>query len=79
MLKFKVTGMTCAACSARVERAVKALDGACDVSVNLLTGDLRVDGAKAEEVVNAVRKAAPPRQCLRCWTESKTRHSAITS
>ena len=57
MLKLKVTGMSCAACSARVEKAVKALDGARDVSVNLLTGDLRVEGVSAEAVVAAVKKA----------------------
>ena len=57
MLKFKVTGMTCAACSARVERAVASLDGARDVSVNLLTGDLRVSGVSDEAVINAVKRA----------------------
>ena len=57
VLKFKVTGMTCAACSARVEKAVASLDGARDVSVNLLTGDLRVSGASADAVMNAGRKA----------------------
>ena len=57
MLKFKVTGMSCAACSARVERAVCAIPGAKDVSVNLLTGDLRVSGVTAEAVTDAVTKA----------------------
>ena len=57
MLKFKVTGMTCAACSARVEKAVNALEGATDVSVNLLTGDLRVSGVASDLVVDAVKKA----------------------
>ena len=57
MLKFKVTGMSCAACSARVERAVCAIPGAHDVSVNLLTGDLRVSGVSEESVVAAVRAA----------------------
>ena len=56
--KYKVTGMTCAACSARVERAVRALDGVESCSVNLLTGDLSVVGsatrnAVASAVVNA--------------------------
>ncbi len=57
VLKFKVTGMSCAACSARVEKAVSKLDGASDVSVNLLTGDLRVSGVAAEAVIAAVQKA----------------------
>ena len=35
--KFSVTGMTCAACSAHVEKAVKSVDGVKSVSVSLLT------------------------------------------
>ncbi len=42
--KYKVTGMSCAACSARVERAVKGLSGVEACAVNLLTGELRVEG-----------------------------------
>ena len=57
MLKFKVTGMSCAACSARVERAVSSLEGARDVSVNLLTGELRVSGVSADAVISAVQGA----------------------
>ena len=41
--KFNVTGMTCSACSAHVEKAVCSLDGAENVSVNLLTGTLKLD------------------------------------
>ena len=53
--RFKVTGMSCAACSARVEKAVKAVNGAENVSVNLLTGELSVDGnAKEEDIISAV-------------------------
>ncbi len=40
---FDITGMTCAACSARVQSAVEALDGAADVQVNLLTNSMAVD------------------------------------
>lgn len=58
---FSVTGMSCAACSARVERAVKALDGAKNVTVNLLKNDLvlELDDSKltTEDVQNAVRQA----------------------
>ncbi len=42
-LRFKVTGMSCAACSARVERAVAKLPGIHRVQVNLLTGSMRAD------------------------------------
>ena len=38
--KFRVTGMSCAACSTRVEKAVTKLDGTDEVSVNLLTGTM---------------------------------------
>ncbi len=56
--KFKVTGMSCAACSARVERAVSSLDGTTACSVNLLTGDMTVEGTVTrEKVVEAVVKA----------------------
>lgn len=59
--KFNVTGMSCAACSSRVEKAVKKLDGAEDVSVNLLTGTMRLnrDDNKIsdEDIVRAVEKA----------------------
>ncbi len=57
MKKYKVSGMSCAACSARVESAVKKIDGVRSVSVNLLTGDMLVDGASDEEIIKAVGKA----------------------
>ena len=40
--KFNVTGMTCSACSASVEKAVKKLEGINSVSVNLLTNSMVV-------------------------------------
>ena len=49
--KYKVTGMSCAACSARVERAVGALDGVEVCTVNLLTGDMTVKGDIERDVV----------------------------
>ena len=41
--KFTVTGMTCAACSARVEKVTQSLDGVRDASVNLLGGSMVVE------------------------------------
>ncbi|HHX58070.1 MAG TPA: heavy-metal-associated domain-containing protein, partial [Clostridiales bacterium] len=41
--KFTVTGMTCSACSASVEKAVNKLDGIGAVSVNLLTNSMAVE------------------------------------
>ena len=49
-LKFQVTGMTCAACSARVEKVTKAVDGVMDAQVNLLAGSMTVDAAGPERV-----------------------------
>ena len=40
-MEFTVTGMTCAACSAHVEKAVKAVKGVENVSVNLLTNSMQ--------------------------------------
>lgn len=55
MQKFKVTGMSCAACSARVEKAVGSLEGVSECNVNLLTGDMTVnDGADAQAIISAV-------------------------
>lgn len=59
--KFRVTGMSCAACSTRVEKAVTKLDGTDEVSVNLLTGTMRLnrDDNKIsdDDIIKAVEKA----------------------
>lgn len=58
--QFKVTGMSCSACSARVERAVAALPGVQSVQVNLLTGSMRVQfGNQQSEagIISAVESA----------------------
>ena len=56
---FDVTGMTCSACSTAVERAVKKVEGAENVSVNLLSGKMSVElnGATEEQVISAVEGA----------------------
>ena len=41
--KFIVTGMTCSACSAHVEKSVSHVEGVCQVNVNLLNGSMTVD------------------------------------
>ena len=56
--KFKVTGMSCAACSARVERAVGSLAGVESCSVNLLTGDMTVTGSATRVEISAAVVAA---------------------
>ena len=58
MDKYIVTGMSCAACSARVEKAVNEVDGVKSCSVSLLTNTLIVDGdIKEDKIVEAVKKA----------------------
>ncbi len=58
--KFEVTGMTCAACSAHVEKAVRGVEGVASVTVSLLTNSMLVDfaaPATAETIEGAVAKA----------------------
>ncbi len=58
MEQYAVTGMSCAACSARVEKAVSAVDGVTACSVNLLTNSMQVDGsASSDAVISAVTAA----------------------
>ncbi len=58
--KFTVTGMTCSACQAHVDKAVRKLPGVCEVNVDLLGGSMRVehdDTVTAQAIVEAVTKA----------------------
>lgn len=58
MTQYNVTGMSCAACSARVEKAVSSVDGVSSCSVNLLTNSMGVEGtATSKEIIEAVEKA----------------------
>ena len=58
MKKFDISGMSCAACSARVEKAVSSLDGVENCSVNLLTNSMEVEGSATDvEIISAVTKA----------------------
>lgn len=58
MKQFNVTGMSCAACSARVEKAVSKVDGVSSCSVSLLTNSMGVEGtAKADDIIKAVEDA----------------------
>ena len=59
-IKFKVTGMTCAACSARVEKVSAAVAGVENAEVNLLKGTMIIEAAEetvAEAVIAAVHQA----------------------
>ena len=58
MEQYSVTGMSCAACSARVEKAVSKVEGVTGCSVSLLTNSMGVEGtASAAEIIAAVEKA----------------------
>jgi Cu2+-exporting ATPase len=58
MKQYLITGMSCAACSARIERAVSKLDGVTDCNVNLLTNSMSVEGSATDaEIISAVEKA----------------------
>ena len=58
MEQYNVTGMSCAACSARVEKAVNAVPGVTSCSVSLLTNSMGVEGtASSAEIIQAVQKA----------------------
>ncbi len=58
MKQYIVTGMSCAACQARVEKAVSAVDGVTSCSVSLLTNSMGVEGsASAAAVIRAVEEA----------------------
>ena len=58
MKQYDVTGMSCAACSARVEKAVSKVPGVTSCSVNLLTNSMGVEGtASPAEIISAVEAA----------------------
>lgn len=58
MKQYTVTGMSCAACSARVEKAVSKVDGVTSCSVSLLTNSMGVDGSATDaQIVEAVEQA----------------------
>ncbi len=58
MKQYDVKGMSCAACSSRVEKAVSKLDGVNSCSVSLLTNSMSVEGtATSEQIIEAVEKA----------------------
>ena len=58
MKTYQVTGMSCAACSARVEKAVRAVPGVTNVAVSLLTNSMGVEGAAGDQEIIAAVQAA---------------------
>lgn len=58
MTQYNVTGMSCAACSARVEKAVSKVPGVTSCSVSLLTNSMGVEGTASDKaIISAVQKA----------------------
>ncbi len=58
MEQFKVTGMSCAACISRVEKAVSGVDGVTSCSVSLLTNSMGVEGTASPDAIISAVKAA---------------------
>ena len=88
MKQYRVTGMSCAACQARVEQAVSKVAGVTSCTVNLLTGSMGVDGSAAEDAVIAAVQAAgygaavsanPAAQILHDHTTDKLKHRLLFS
>ena len=78
--QYSVSGMTCAACVARVEKAVRAVDGVEACTVSLLTQAMRVEGdAPAEQVIEAVVAAGYGATLKGTDTSSAAREQAIST
>ena len=55
--KYDVVGMTCSACSAHVDKAVRGLDGVDDVNVNLLQNSMTVEFDESKTMYDLLRNA----------------------
>lgn len=64
MKQYSVKGMSCAACSARVENAVKKVDGVTFCTVNLLTNSMNVDGTASDNAVMSAVRASGYDACV---------------
>ena len=79
MEQYTVTGMSCAACTARVEKAVSGVKGVTSCSVNLLTNSMGVEGtADAGEIIAAVRNAGYDAAIKKRKPERNARSSSDT-
>ncbi|MBQ8496389.1 MAG: heavy metal translocating P-type ATPase [Clostridia bacterium] len=72
MEQYNVTGMSCAACSARVEKAVSAVKGVSLCSVNLLTNSMNVEGTAGTDAIIAAVEAAGYGASLKSANTEKT-------
>ncbi len=77
MEQYSVTGMSCAACSARVEKAVSGVQGVTSCSVSLLTNSMGVEGtASSDKIIAAVQAAGYGASLKKNNQSSNTRSSA---
>ena len=65
MKQYTVNGMTCAACAARVEKAVSKVPGVDSCSVSLLTNSMGVEGEASERAVIRSEERRVGKECLR--------------
>ena len=79
MEQYTVTGMSCAACSARVEKAVSKVEGVTSCSVSLLTNSMGVEGsADASKIIEAVEAAGYSASPRTAASEGKTAAGPVT-
>ena len=76
MQQFIVTGMSCAACSARVEKAVSKVEGVTSCSVSLLTNSMGVEGTAADQAIIQAVEAAGYGASVKC---EAAEHSGASS
>ncbi len=80
MKKYDVTGMSCAACSSRVQKAVEKLDGVKECSVNLLTNSMIVEGdISSDTVIAAVAQAGYGASLSEAKKDSKNKSNQSNS
>ena len=71
MKQFDISGMSCAACSARVEKAVSSTPGVDSCAVNLLTNSMTVEGSASDEIIIAAVEKAGYGASLKTKNDSK--------
>ena len=75
-IKFQVTGMTCAACSARVEKVTRAVNGVEQADVNLLAGTMQVEASSADVTDSIIRAVTAAGYGAAVYGEKKTEKKA---
>ena len=79
MQQFIVTGMSCAACSARVEKAVSKVEGVTSCSVSLLTNSMGVEGTAADQAIIQAVEAAGYGASVKCEAADHSGESPSTA